>query len=893
METALILPHFDRLTHEEARRRAKKVADILRGLSKTGIVFSFELHKRGDEIFLTLSSDSEESLEKLVALLRQAYPESKFEVRKGAVRIPRDFSVYRIDVRDWREPLPKVHDTSMGRPELVRELVELLSTMNGDFTVQVVCKAVGDWRGKVEGYYIKWLRRDRVTLDDRLDPLYSSMAREALERASEGGYNVTVRVGGSTNEGAKMLAEYIAGLSRANMLVKRDGVKALTSRELKGNMRMSASELANLINLPYGAVEKVLSSFVPPVEPPLAALRRMYNTGAPIVEVNGVTVRLDREELLRHMLITGTSGCGKTTYISYLITSIYKHLGGIFIVLSPKKGEAKNIVGYLRAVFGEKWLRDHVIVFDFVHSYLKYNLFRVPEEFFTDPAVRKRTINNAEAQIFNFFYESRGQRLSEVAPNVRMLLKVSVQYLFKDKIDMNSRDVDQITLHDLLKVIRFMADKVVPPDASPEVKMIMEQLAGRIQSSTLMALYNRMVDFLILDELRAMTSYRGPDIFDLPKMAAKSKPLVLIFDVGEYEGFERKRLMTIALTLLLVKAILSRPEPDPPIWFFVDEFREVADVNIYKWILAEARSLGMGLFLGLQFPKQISKGDLLMEVLENTNTTVFFKTKISPNLDAFKRGSVDYNKYIPELPLYHAFFMLGTGSEVVVPFIAKTPPPPPSHEMSQEEYLRFVKEQADRFNLHLERMPSLFEEVGRFTLEEDIADLLKDGRARSLGEITNVMRKRGWSVDEMTVLNAIEKLGGRIERVRTKSGAYLYRSSSPAPSGGATIKGGGERHRDLVSKAYDYLVRRGYRVFYPKQAEFEAQPDLIALSPTGDKIAVEVEATLKHPDQVRKNLAKNRKLGYRVMFVVPPELEGRLITILGDKRSECEVVSLG
>lgn len=895
MWIAIIKPQYSELKPEEVKRRAKILAGQLRALSSKEnkkYIFGLEYHKRGDEIFIYLIANNENALNLLINAFQFTYPDAMIEfMGQGHLEIDESLEhVYSLKLKDWRKPIPFVYDTTFGRPDFGRALTDLMGALPSDIVVQILFKPAGTWERSVEGYYLNILRRKRgiiLSNPNREDYIYRDLAEAVMKKAGEGGFEVTIRIAASQEDDAKSIVNFFAGVrwEWGGLVKVKSSFDKLVKRSLTETTRLSAGELANFIVLPYGVSPFIRSSFIPPVKPPIAVIKKFFGPSeipgesSPIIYVNGLEVHLKVKDLLRHMLITGTSGAGKTTYMSWLITSMLEHVGGVFIILSPKKGEARNILGYIKTVMGEEWTKKHVIVIDFKHSFLKYNLFRVPPEFFIDEAERDRVMSNALAELKNFFFESRGQKMEETAPNVAILLQAASRYLFTSKIDLSNPDRDQITILDLLKVLSQFKEGEVPLDADPLVKTMMRDISGKIPTSTIMAMYNRLFKFLLETPLRAMTAYRGPDVLDIPEMLKRSKPMVLLLDLGEFTEIEMKRNLMIAMILIVTKAIIMRPEPNPPVWLFVDEFREVADIGMFKWILAEARSLGMGLFLGLQFPEQITKHSLFLEVIGNTNTMVFFKTKMKPNIDSLRMSDRDYNEIVPRIPLYHALFLLGTGEEVITPFIVKTPPPPDFYEISEKEYEEFVKECAKIWHLEKPRLPDLVEEIESQSVDEVILEIMRDGKKRSIEQIHEILKKRGIAVSEMELVDTLERMGDLIERIE-KGKKILYKIKKvEAPSAGPTLKGGGEKHRVLAQKVHRYFMEDGYRVTYPKQIANERQPDLIAKRGE-EELAIEIEATLKHPKQVVKNFRKNKKLGYRVVFVVPDNLEAKLRNIM-------------
>jgi hypothetical protein len=71
----------------------------------------------------------------------------------------------------------------------------------------------------------------------------------------------------------------------------------------------------------------------------------------------------------------------------------------------------------------------------------------------------------------------------------------------------------------------------------------------------------------------------------------------------------------------------------------------------------------------------------------------------------------------------------------------------------------------------------------------------------------------------------------------------------------------------MVEKVAEHFRSMGYQVEIPAQGGREEQPDLIAKG-FDETIAIEIEVSADHPDQVKKNYEKNLWAN-RVIFIAP------------------------
>lgn len=85
-------------------------------------------------------------------------------------------------------------------------------------------------------------------------------------------------------------------------------------------------------------------------------------------------------------------------------------------------------------------------------------------------------------------------------------------------------------------------------------------------------------------------------------------------------------------------------------------------------------------------------------------------------------------------------------------------------------------------------------------------------------------------------------------------------------SSGSSAKAGGELHRALLFKAKKWLEGQGYNTVIIEQGGLDEQSDLIAKKDSRE-IAVEIETSANHPEQIVKNYKKNEKSSRFVIFI--------------------------
>jgi len=163
------------------------------------------------------------------------------------------------------------------------------------------------------------------------------------------------------------------------------------------------------------------------------------------------------------------------------------------------------------------------------------------------------------------------------------------------------------------------------------------------------------------------------------------------------------------------------------------------------------------------------------------------------------------------------------------------------------------KSDADKEIIELLRTVHSIEESGEETTRTNLSrsmsvpgSKLSDqlDRAKSKGLVERIVKKEG--IGRPKVLTNLTEKGRKAIGIGVSSGS--------------SAKAGGELHRALLFRAKEWLENQGYHVEIPEQGGREEQPDMIA-EKDGREIAVEVEISANHPEQIKKNYEKNVKKG--------------------------------
>jgi len=278
----------------------------------------------------------------------------------------------------------------------------------------------------------------------------------------------------------------------------------------------------------------------------------------------------------------------------------------------------------------------------------------------------------------------------------------------------------------------------------------------------------------------------------------------------------------------------------------------------------------------------------LGEVLGNTATKIIFRVsgedayKLAKSLDI--RKARELVSILTSMPDGTAIVKVraGFGEEPTEPFEIFTLKPLKRKRVNLSEIIEEMRRKFGAPTTQHIQTPPQFEELDEKTIE--ILEVIDEVGEKGIGEVSknlgiNPSRLKQilkhLEDKEFVTISKKKFLVGRPRTVikltkkgREAIGKFLGREGSII-------------HRMLVNKIAKKLEELGWRVEIPRQGGRREQPDLIARSER-ETIAIEVETSAEHQEQIRRNYMKNR--GYdRVIFIVPNERVGEKIKrILGE-----------
>jgi len=568
-------------------------------------------------------------------------------------------------------------------------------------------------------------------------------------------------------------------------------------------------------------------------------------------------IYVKNDDLYRHQYVLGATGSGKSTLIINEVLDAFRQ-GLCTWILDPHGDLAYDIC---EAVYPED-LRN-VLLFDLLKVGFSLNPFELPR--YQDKTQREIMVERMIGEIVSFMKKLYGDKYW--GPSLNRIFQNALRRLYQND--------DSPTFKEMLDLIKEELDK-------DEYKDFYDDL-GSLPKGRTDAVINKLEPFVKNDLLRKIFCQKVSTV-DIEELLKPNRLVIWRLPKGELSEMNAGLIGSALITKLWL-TIVSRERKDrTPVFLAIDEFQNFAHLETLGDLVTEGRKYQIGLLLAHQHTKQVPE-KLLGDILGNTATkTIFRVSEKDARMVADSFGSVDKSKVLrvlASLPDGKAVVKLrsGFGERPVPPFeISTLKPPTKKHS--------FTKKLLERMRV-LYTAPILPQQTSfKSDVGSEIIDVLKT--VYSLGEDglettrTNISKNISISGSKLSSHLDIAQSKGLIERVVKKEGKgrpkVLTKLTEKGlkvigigvSSGGA--KAGGELHRALLFRAKDWLEGQDYHVKIPEQGGRTEQSDMIAKHVDGEReIAIEVETSANHPEQIVKNYEKNARLGRFVVFVVPDE----------------------
>jgi DNA helicase HerA-like ATPase/DNA-binding MarR family transcriptional regulator len=630
---------------------------------------------------------------------------------------------------------------------------------------------------------------------------------------------------------------------------------------------LSSEELATLFHLPIKIKDERINYTTRP-RLPLPPIAR---------KGNGITIgflkqyRRGREQasiplsdLTRHVYIIGSSGTGKTSLLVNIIAQAQEK-GYCVHIIDPHGDMAYDLVECLPERL------DDIIFLDPLRVRFSINPFELPP--YRDEYERAMLIERIIGQIVEVMKRIFGERYWGPSLNRTFQNVVRTLYL---------RD-DRPTFEDILNVLLGKIE-----DESEIFKELKQELK-KIPPERFDAVINK-VDPFVKNALLRMLFCNKKSSIDFNELLKPKKLVIWRLAKAEITEMNMQMIGSALITKLWFYCASRPREERNPVLLVIDEFQNFAFLETLEVMIAEARKFGIGLVLSHQHTKQLTEA-LLGEVLGNTATKIIFRVSGEDALTLARsinmRNERNLANLLASLPDGSAVVKLraGFGEEPIKPFEIFTLPP---LEKKRVDFEKLIERMRQKYSLPAPPTtptpPTIRIQASpqdeKFKEFLEIVDRVGDKGLREISKESGIEPRKV----KQLVEEAEKKGFVKIEKVKTKGRPRI--SVKLTKEGRETIgkllgREGSLLHRKMVEKVAEHFRSIGYEVEIPAQGGREEQPDLIAKG-FNETIAIEVEVSADHPDQVKKNYEKNLWAN-RVIFIAPSEEVGwRIRNILGE-----------
>lgn len=424
---------------------------------------------------------------------------------------------------------------------------------------------------------------------------------------------------------------------------------------------MTSAELAGLLGFAAGAM--TLPGVAGGVSRTLPTPPTMPAKGLSIARSNypGVSsdVRLSMTDRLRHVWVAGPTGTGKTTLLGKMILHDIEHGHGAVVV-----DASGALVSRVLDRIPEDRVGD-VIVMD-------------PAA--TDHIIGLNPLRSGPAeQAANFVYHVlHSIYVKSWGPRTADIMRVGLLTLAHTTAA-NGKAFTLTEMPELLTNSRFRRT-VTNQALSPHLGSFWRWYESMSEPARLNAIgpvLNKLRAFTLSTPLRLMLGQStGVDMVDV----LAGNKILLVPLKKAFLGADNATLIGSLITSSVWQAALSRAaigeEKRHPFWLYLDEFQDIVRLPIDVGdMLAQARSLGLGLTLAHQFLRQLSQ-EIRASVLGTARTHVVFQLGVDDAETLAKSFTPLTADDLRHLGVYEVAVRPSVGGATVTPVTGQTYPLP-------------------------------------------------------------------------------------------------------------------------------------------------------------------------------------------------------------------------
>ncbi|BDC18226.1 DUF87 domain-containing protein [Acidianus sp. HS-5] len=564
-------------------------------------------------------------------------------------------------------------------------------------------------------------------------------------------------------------------------------------------------------------------------------------------------VKLELEDLQRHMYVIGGTGAGKTSFLGTLITNFMKAYPESVVVLIDPNGD------FAEQLASEMANYEKLIYVDPVQATVAVNPLSIPDGIPKDQAELL-----AESNVKEIFEQLFALKAGAVYVEYVIINALKILY-------MKSRNPTFADLYDIILKLRSGELDLPVNDPTWEEKL---QQFQELEETTYVSALSRLEEYATNPLLKRLFS--SDSIVDV----LEPGNLIVINASNAYIGDKASFLMIAGWVYKLWYSALIRRALRKkliPVLTVIDEFEVISDLSIVDTILSQARKFYMHLVLAHQHTGQL-KPEMLKSIFSNTAVKVLMRTAgdDAENLSKVDRDFASkIERILPKLEPGEAVMtvMPRKQGDPATPFKVKFDYTELKFDQSKLDSI--IKRMKEKYRVEeikddvLSLVNPLFKYIEKPNpLEQQILYNIYISRTESSNHsiyLVDLLKKLGVDRDKIeNVINKLEAAGYiSVEKIRNKKlliyGKGLFGNvKSVAPS---------EEGRKLAMKVMLRYMRNKYYVATVKQTpDLAARPDLVAIPLDQNytlrydqTIAIEIESCNEinvHPEQVVRNWRK-------------------------------------
>jgi hypothetical protein len=432
----------------------------------------------------------------------------------------------------------------------------------------------------------------------------------------------------------------------------------------------------------------------------------------------------------RHTVVTGDTGSGKSVLMLTAMLSNVPATEGPEILFDYKgDGMAQNYLRAHHAAYGDL---DDVMYFDLTETLPALSVLDATpllEAGLPREEARSRLTGHFEEVVASLMGAETYERAPEAVRALRNHLRALYDPVHGD---------DAVSVHRLYDTLqRTLRREVAPPVTNPALQSYFDTLLERDRD-----VFNRVVGAAASRVETVVTDARVAPLFDHipsddgPSLAFSDlidEDTVVVFDFGGMET-RAKQALTLGILSSLWMALRARAEStattaDPPqVNLYLDDAKDVVDTSLMETLLAQGRSFGLALMLGVQYPAQLESADpdddTYRELLNETATWVVGNVSTTDDLanvlatEVMGIANVDRRLSAMQRGEWLVQPGAGFGEATPRPFLGRSLPAPRGHPASATSLSDAME---DQFRAAAERVRERTEaEYGRRHGELDV-----------------------------------------------------------------------------------------------------------------------------------------------------------------------------